>query len=238
MDVDEAGAAVVSAGAVEHKAAYDEDGMNGVEVDENEVARASAVPDFPALSARQMNGATAQFLRVPIPPHRLAPLQKNWMEVYQPVVEHMKLQIRFNPKKRAVELRTSQYTENGVALQKAADFIRGFALGFELRDAIALLRLDDLYIDSFEVKDVRALQGEHLSRAIGRVAGVGGKTKYAIENATRTRIVVADSHIHILGSFTNIKIAKDAIVRLILGSPPGKVYNQMRAVANRMKDRF
>jgi RNA-binding protein PNO1 len=229
MDMDEV---VVAAGAVEAK--MDE----GVEVDEAEVARAAAVPDFPALSARQMQGSHAQFLRVPIPPHRLAPLQKSWMEVYQPVVEHMKLQIRFNPKRRAVELRTSQFTENGVALQKAADFIRAFALGFEMRDAIALLRLDDLYVDSFEVKDVRALQGEHLSRAIGRVAGVGGKTKYAIENATRTRIVLADSHVHILGSFTNIKIAKDAIVRLILGSPPGKVYNQMRAVANRMKDRF
>lgn len=33
----------------------------------------------------------------------------------------------------------------------------------------------------------------------GRVAGQGGKTKFAIENATRTRIVVADHKIHILG---------------------------------------
>jgi RNA-binding protein PNO1 len=30
-------------------------------------------------------------------------------------------------------------------------------------------------------------------------AGIGGKTKFAIENATRTRIIVADSKIHILG---------------------------------------
>lgn len=42
------------------------------------------------------------------------------------------------------------------------------------------------------------------SRAIGRIAGQGGKTRHAIENATRTRIVVADQKIHILGSFSNI----------------------------------
>ena len=153
-------------------------------------------------------------------------------------MEFLKLQIRFNPKNRSVELKTSELTEDPGAIQKGQDFIEAYMMGFEVQDAVALLRLEDLYIDSFMVTDVKMLAGDHLSRAIGRVVGQDGKTRYAIENATKTRVVVADQKIHIMGSFANIKLARDAICNLIIGAPPGKVYNQMRNVAKRLNERF
>jgi RNA-binding protein PNO1 len=197
------------------------------------------IPRFDRLKAQELNNSKSQYRRILIPQNRFTPLKKQWQKIYTPIVEHMKLQIRMNLKLRCVELRTSTMTIDASALQKAADFVKAFALGFDIDDAIALLRLDDLYIDSFEVNDVRSvLHGEHLSRAIGRIAGRNGRTKFAIENATKTRVVIADSHIHILGSFQNIRVAKDAICSLILGSPPSKVYAQLRTIASRMRERF
>jgi len=197
-----------------------------------------AKPKFEPLKAHEMSDGRVQFRKVSVPSHRYSPLKKAWMEIYTPVYEQMKIDIRMNLKARKVELKTRSDTPDVSNLQKCADFVHAFMLGFDVIDAIALLRLDELYVESFEIKDVKTLRGEHLSRAIGRLSGKGGKTKFAIENATKTRIVIADTKIHILGSFQNIKVARDSLCSLILGSPAGKVYSKLRQVTARLAERF
>ncbi|XP_059294029.1 uncharacterized protein LOC132047141 [Lycium ferocissimum] len=197
-----------------------------------------AKPNFQPLKAHEISDNQVQFRKVTVPQHRYTPLKKIWLEIYNPIYEQMKIDIRMNLKKRRVELKTRPDTPDISNLQKCADFVHAFMLGFDVCDAVALLRLDELYVDSFEIKDVKTLRGEHLSRAIGRLSGKGGKTKFAIENATKTRIVIADSKIHILGSFTNIKVARDSLCSLIMGSPAGKVYSKLRAVTARLNEMF
>jgi len=195
-------------------------------------------PVFPKISALEQAGGKVEYRRIRCPPHRYTPLREYWEQILTPLVDYLKLQVRFNPKTRSVEMKTSPHTIDSGALQKGADFVSAFMMGFEVQDAVALLRLDDLYLESFQVTDVKMLRGDHLSRAVGRIAGQDGKTRYAIENATRTRVVVADTRIHLLGSYANIRVARNAICDLILGAPPGKVYNNMRNVAKRMNERY
>lgn len=101
----------------------------------------------------------------------------------------LSLQCVFYAQLTVTFLQTSKHTKEIGSLQKGADFVKSYALGFDvnastlnmsyvdsviwsiwlsLQDAIALLRLDDLYLDSFEIKDVKTLHGDHLSRAIGK----------------------------------------------------------------------
>lgn len=198
----------------------------------------TGAPKFAKLSAKTLQKVSRETRKIPVPPHRMSPLRNNWMQIYEPIVKHLKLQVRMNLRKKAVELKTSSETTEAGALQKGHDFVKAFVLGFSVPDAVALVRLDDLYIDSFEVKDIRStLKGDHLSRAVGRIAGKDGRTKFTIENATKTRIVVADTKIHILGSYENTRLARNSISSLVLGTAPGKVYNKLRTVSARLNER-
>ncbi|AWP14521.1 RNA-binding protein PNO1 [Scophthalmus maximus] len=198
-------------------------GPDGADMDTDGPA-ATKRPQFPPISGDRLRGPD-EMRKVAVPAHRYTPLKENWLKIFTPIVENLQLQ-------------TCKDTQDIASLTKATDFVKAFVLGFQVEDALALLRLDELFLESFDVTDVKPLKGDHLSRAIGRVAGKGGKTKFTIENVTKTRIVLAETKVHILGSFQNIKMARTAICNLILGSPPSKVYGNIRVVASRTAERF
>eukprot|EP00026_Physarum_polycephalum_P016125 Phypoly_transcript_16968.p1 GENE.Phypoly_transcript_16968~~Phypoly_transcript_16968.p1 ORF type:complete len:224 (-),score=34.89 Phypoly_transcript_16968:37-708(-) len=214
----------------------DEEELMGEE-EEVEAVNDPDKPMYPALTLSSENREVEE-ASVPVPVHRMGPLRRDWPKIYEPIVTNLKLQIRMNTRNKCIEIRTTKQTEEIGAMTKATDFVKAYLMGFEVNDALALLRLEELYIDSFEITDVKMLAGDNLSRAIGRVVGKDGKTKFTIENTTRTRLVIANTKIHILGSFNNIKVARDAVSDLILGSPPGKVYARLRTVSSRIAERF
>jgi len=195
---------------------------------------------FEGLLKSQLSNGNQQFRSINVPGYRMIHIRRLWKDICEPIVKQLKIDIRMNSKKNLVQLRASSLTEMDSAIQKAADFVRATVLGFEIKDSIALIRLDDIYLETFDIRDVKFFKkkSDHWMRAIGRIAGQYGKIKYSIENSTNTRIVIFGFKVHILGSYTSIRLARNAISRLVIGSAPGNVYAKLRIVSSRMQNKF
>eukprot|EP00965_Chrysotila_dentata_P172363 5688579-Pleurochrysis_carterae.AAC.4 len=48
-------------------------------------------PSFGPVSALEAFGGKSEFRRVPVPPNRYSPLRKDWMSIYTPIVEQLKV---------------------------------------------------------------------------------------------------------------------------------------------------
>ncbi|KAK4430403.1 RNA-binding protein PNO1 [Sesamum alatum] len=101
----------------------------GMEVDATAVpARQQPVlfaqkPNFRPLKAHEISDGQIQFRKVSVPPHRYTPLKKAWLEIYTPIYEEMKIDIRMNLKARRVELKTRSDTPTSATSSKCADFV-------------------------------------------------------------------------------------------------------------------
>ena len=52
-------------------------------------------------------------------------------------------------------LRNSTETTDPQYLQRAVDFVSAFIKGFNFQDALAIVRIDGIYVESFHIADVR-----------------------------------------------------------------------------------
>jgi len=207
-----------------------------MEIDDEQEAEQPQVQDVP-LPAQPRKVARVSELRrgehriVNVPSHRVTPLRENWAKISDIILDTLKLGLRYDIKTRKLKIHLSNECRDTTLLQRAADYVQAFVYGFSVADAEALVRCSNIYVDTFDVKDVRqTLKSDHVGRAVGRMAGHNGKTRYMLENATKTRIIIADTRVHILGAYENVRICKRSLCALILGSPIGKVTGNLKAL--------
>ena len=71
----------------------------------------TAAPIFPELPASaQRTSLKSETRRIPIPPHRMTPLKKEWVNIFGPLTEMLGLQVRMNVPRRCVEIRVRLHT--------------------------------------------------------------------------------------------------------------------------------
>lgn len=175
---------------------------------------------------------------IEISPLKLRLVKQEWLKIYTAIVEYGHLQIRFNRQTRSVDLRTCETTADPAYMDRSATFISAIVEGFKFEDALALMKYRDVFMESFEIGEIRKLKNSHMSRAIGRIIGREGRTKESIENFSRCKFVLNDQKIVILGCPDNIKMAKDGIGRLVQGAEPSSIFNRLRMISAKIKDKY
>ena len=58
-----------------------------------------------AAQAKALGTKKSEMRRIPMPPHRMTPLKKEWVNVFGPLTELLGLQVRMNVQRRCVEIR-------------------------------------------------------------------------------------------------------------------------------------
>ena len=81
-----------------------------IEVDPASTIETSVAPIFPALPASAARTVLkSETRRIPIPPHRMTPIKKDWINIFSPLTEILGLQVRMNVQRRCVEIRVRIY---------------------------------------------------------------------------------------------------------------------------------
>jgi RNA-binding protein PNO1 len=66
----------------------------------------TSAPQFSELPASaQSSTLKSEIRRIPIPPHRMTPLKKDWINIFGPLTEILGLQVRMNVQRKCVEAR-------------------------------------------------------------------------------------------------------------------------------------
>ena len=100
---DEMASEVIPSSKLDHTA---EDDALMIDVDHTSPLESSSAPSFQALPASAARSALkSETRRIPIPPHRMTPIKKDWINIFSPLTEILGLQVRMNVQRRCVEIR-------------------------------------------------------------------------------------------------------------------------------------
>lgn len=92
------GSSLLSAGT-------EDDSQQPMALEDEKMATAEVAPPrpkFAPVTTYEENGSKVEFRRVSVPQHRMTPLKNNWLALYKPVTENLKLDMRMNLKSRKV----------------------------------------------------------------------------------------------------------------------------------------
>ena len=67
-------------------------------------------------------------------------------------------------------MRTCEQTIDAGAIERGSEFVKAVTIGFSVKDSLSLLRLDNIFLKSFDITGLSAHPGPLLARLLGLCA--------------------------------------------------------------------
>ncbi len=120
------------------------------------------------------------------------------------------------------------------ALFKARDIVTAIGRGFSPERAFKLFE-DNTMLSVVDITDYVGRSANNLVRVRARLIGTGGKTRRIIEENCHVEISIYGDTVAIIGDYSDVKAAEEAVITLIKGAPHGAVYRMVDEYARRRK---
>lgn len=167
-------------------------------------------------------------------PNKLTFLKNNWMDIYTPLIIN-KMDVRLSLSKLTIDLR--QRIENDpIYLERGSQFIRAILDGLKIIDCLRILN-EEIQVIKFQLEDMRKMNPNTLSRAIGRIVGKNGTTKKLIEECSNCKLIISD-YIILMGTNKEILMAKESIRRLVSGKSVNSVHKNLKNLKAKEKKEY
>jgi len=134
-----------------------------------------------------------------------------------------------------VAITQKQKSVDPSTLFTAKDIISAIGRGFAPNQAFRLIRNADEIFDFVDLRLIFGHSDSDIRRVKSRVIGSNGKTRRLIEELTETSLVIYGHTIGIIGTFTQLEIARNAIQMIINGSQHTTVYKFLQRKRNDLK---
>lgn len=119
----------------------------------------------------------------------------------------------------------------------AHNIIKAIARGFNPKIASKLTD-EEYLIEIIDLEDIIGRNKKNIQRVKARLIGESGKTWKNIENLADVNISIYGNSLGIIGKYEELKIAREAVQKLISGQKHSTVYKFLRKKHNELKKKY
>lgn len=174
---------------------------------------------------------------VTIPKDRVGVLIGDNGSTKKAIEEKLCVRLGIDSNDGVVTIQLAKPVEEGgdpAALFKARDVVTAIGRGFSPERAFRLFD-DDAILSIVHIDDYVGKNANNLMRVRARLIGTKGKTRKIIEENAHVYVSIYGDTVAIIGEPEDVNAAKEAVIRIITGSPHSAVYKMLDEYAQRRK---